>query len=200
MSENVGNGESLPTTVIVAAALLLVYGGLMLFCSCSDLAITNTHARDLPGPPINRYQVIALGLVRAAIKFLIGLVLIAAGFGAFRLWPISRSMAFCALLADLLMMIAFTFLVFLVVNLQQGQPFFPNAEGALAIGLLIIFVPYAVWLGFCVPICVLLPWDQGQTTRDSSITWAWPPREASASRPAWRRAAGPPRARPRPRR
>lgn len=154
-------GTALPGTVMTAAALLLAYGGLILFCGCSTLAITATSANrqkaDLFGPPVPNQTrgEFVLNVVSGTAQFLAGAIMIASGLAAFGRYPVGRWGGMAALLAQLLIMAAATVLAFLIINLQQTQPLFPG-EGVMALVLIGQFFPYLLWLAFAVPTGVLL--------------------------------------------
>lgn len=157
----VDQDQGVPGTVMTAAALLLAYGGLLLFCGCSTLLITATSAnrqkQNIFGQPLvnqSRGETI-LNFVSGTAQFLVSAVMIGSGITSFRRYPVGRWGGLSSLAAQLLMMIISTTLAFLIVNLQQDQGFFPG-EGVMAIVLIAQFFPYAIWLAFAVPIGILL--------------------------------------------
>jgi len=123
--------QGVPGTVMTAAALLLAYGGLLLFCGCSTLLITATSAnrqkQDMFGQPManhSRGEVI-LNFVSGTAQFLVSAVMLGSGITAFLRYPVGRWAGLSSLAAQLLIMIISTTLAFLIVNLEQNQPFFP---------------------------------------------------------------------------
>jgi hypothetical protein len=145
---------------MTAAALLLAYGGLLLFCGCSTLLITATSAnrqnQNIFGQaPAAIQSRVILDFASGIAQFLVSAVMIVSGIAAFRRYPAGLWCGLSSLAAQLVIMIISTILAFLIVNLQQKQAFFPGV-GAMAIVLVVQFFPYVIWLAFAVPIGVLL--------------------------------------------
>lgn len=149
--------SSTPVTVMVAAALLLAYGGFMLFCSCSEFALTATSANQ-QGPQFRQpieSKALALDLTWTCAKCFISIILLVSGLGVFRGIPVARWSSFASLGLDFFVMTAGTVALFVIANLERDQHILP-AQGLLAIGLIGRFIPFAFWLVFTIPICVLL--------------------------------------------
>lgn len=147
--------EGTPTTLITAAALLLAYGGLLLFWGCFDISVSLTAAAGSPQlGMVSSNREIAAQFIVGGIQFVIGAIMLMAGVRVFAGRPAGRLAALGALAAQLALLggsMAFV----LVASLAQRRPMF-MADSAIGLIFFVKFLPYATWIAFAVPIGVLL--------------------------------------------
>lgn len=153
-----------PATIIVAASLLLGYGGLVTFCSVAEFA-DFTLSRNDPEPPPRRFDfdvperplqrnkpLAVLAAISSLAKVLISILILLTGVGVYFSVPFARWCAFIFLACDLLLLLGATVAYFVIVNMDPG----PFARAISQFTLVMRFIPYLLWLTFSIPICALL--------------------------------------------
>jgi hypothetical protein len=157
-----------PGSIVTAAVLMFVYGGMLLFCgvcSSASTAFQDEKAKAMHAELLKEAPALTtISIVTNGIYLLLGLVFIVSGIGVLRLVKLFRGTAYLACAAILLITIASsvytTIYVFpvqqrlILEDLQKNNPPMPIdmnlvMSASMALGLLI-------GIGFPLLLCVLI--------------------------------------------